>query len=216
MGAETKRLREPAAWGLIGYVAVGLGVTATRVFFGAGTSVSGYRARSYAAQADLLHVMTPFLLVAAVLLATHAGRPIDRARAVTRAALGVLAAQALVGVTAALSALAYHGNAYTPVPSSARVQQTILNVVVLCLFALAAYFFLMTLSVPNPPTVTRGRVPDTVVPPQGVQQPQPHMTAQTAAAPAPAPTPASPPPPTGPPLATTVPPHPNAVPTRRA
>ncbi|MCF2529800.1 hypothetical protein [Yinghuangia soli] len=172
--AETQRLREPAAWALIGFVAVGLAVTATRVLFGAGTLVEGLRARAYSAQADLLHVMTPFLLVVAVLLVTHLGRPPARSRLVTRVALAVLGAQALAGLGAALAALTYKGGAFAPVSEGARVQQTVLNITVLGLFALAAYFFLIVLAVPHPPTVTRGRVAEGAYgPPQPPPQPGP-------------------------------------------
>ncbi|MFE3202675.1 hypothetical protein ACWGR4_17485 [Embleya sp. NPDC055664] len=157
MRQETDRLREPAAWALVGFLALRLAVDALRVLFGVGSGVDGFRARAYGGQSTLLDVLTPVLLAAAVLLVTHAGRPTPRARVITRTALGVLAVQGIVGLTAALGALAYDGGGFAHIPAGARVEQSALNVGVLVLFALCAYFLIVVLGAPSPPTVTRGR-----------------------------------------------------------
>ncbi|GCD95374.1 hypothetical protein [Embleya hyalina] len=157
MRQETDRLREPAAWALVGFLALRLAVDALRVLFGVGSGVDGFRARAYGGQSTLLDALAPVLLAAAVLLVTHAGRPTPRARAITRTALGVLAVQGIVGLTAALGALAYDGGGFAHIPAGARVEQSALNVGVLVLFALCAYFLIVVLGAPSPPTVTRGR-----------------------------------------------------------
>ncbi|MGW1990997.1 hypothetical protein [Embleya sp. NPDC001921] len=157
MRQETDRLREPAAWALVGFVALQLAVDALRVLFGVGSGVHGFRARAYGGQSALLDVLTPVLLAGAVLLATHAGRPTPRARVITRAALGVLALQGAVGLTAALGGLAYDGGGFADIPAGARVEQSAINVGVLVMFALCAWFLLVVLGAPATPTVTRGK-----------------------------------------------------------
>ncbi|MFI1378891.1 hypothetical protein [Embleya sp. NPDC020886] len=157
MGQETDRLREPAAWALVGFLALQLAVDALRVLFGVGSGVHGFRARAYGGQSALLDVLTPVLLAGAVLLVTHAGRPTPRARTITRAALGVLAVQGIAGVTVALGGLAYDGGGFADIPAGARVEQSAVNVGVLVLFALCAYFLIVVLGAPSPPTVTRGK-----------------------------------------------------------
>jgi hypothetical protein len=158
MRQETDRLREPAAWALIGFLALQLIVDALRVFFGVGSGVDGFRARAYGGQSALLDVLTPVLLAVAVLLTTHAGSRTPRARTVTRAALGVLAAQGVAGLVVALGGLAYEGGSgFADIPAAARVEQTAINAGVLVLFALCAYFMIVVLGAPVPPTVTRGK-----------------------------------------------------------
>ncbi|MFF7246514.1 hypothetical protein ACFZBU_21700 [Embleya sp. NPDC008237] len=157
MRQETDRLREPAAWALVGFLALQLAVDALRVVFGVGSGVHGFRARAYGGQSALLDVLTPVLLAGAVLLVTHAGRPTPRARVITRAALGVLAVQGIAGVAVALGGLAYDGGGFADIPAGARVEQSAVNVGVLVLFALCAYFLIVVLGAPSPPTVTRGK-----------------------------------------------------------
>ncbi|MYS79372.1 hypothetical protein [Embleya scabrispora] len=157
MRQETDRLREPAAWALVGFLALQLAVDALRVLFGVGSGVHGFRARAYGGQSALLDVLTPVLLAGAVLLVTHAGRPTPRARVITRAALGVLAVQGIAGVAVALGGLAYDGGGFADIPAGARVEQSAVNVGVLVLFALCAYFLIVVLGAPSPPTVTRGK-----------------------------------------------------------
>ncbi|MGC0420544.1 hypothetical protein [Embleya sp. AB8] len=157
MRQETDRLREPAAWALVGFLALRLTVDALRVLFGVGSGVSDFRARAYGGQSALLDVLTPALLAAAVLLVTHAGRPTPRARMITRVALGVLGVQGIVGLTVALGGLAYDGGGFADIPAGARVEQSAVNVGVLVLFALCAYFLIVVLGAPSPPTVTRGK-----------------------------------------------------------
>ncbi|MYW06332.1 hypothetical protein, partial [Streptomyces sp. SID3343] len=157
MRQETDRLREPAAWALVGFLALQLIVDALRVFLGVGSGVDGFRARAYGGQSALLDVLTPVLLAVAVLLTTHAGSRTPRARTLTRAALGVLAAQAVAGLAVALGGLAYEGGGFADIPAAARVEQTAVNAGVLVLFALCAYFMIVVLGAPVPPTVTRGK-----------------------------------------------------------
>lgn len=157
MRQETDRLREPAAWALVGFVALQLAVDALRVLFGVGSGVHGFRARAYGGQSALLDVLTPVLLAGAVLLATHAGRPTPGARLITRVALGVLAVQGAVGLTAALGGLAYDGGGFADIPAGARVEQSAINVGVLVMFAVCAWFLIVVLGAPVTPTVTRGK-----------------------------------------------------------
>ncbi|WP_406283211.1 hypothetical protein [Embleya sp. NBC_00896] len=157
MRQETDRLREPAAWALVGFLALQLVVDAMRVLLGVGSGVDGFSARAYGGQSALLDVLTPALLAVAVVLVTHAGRPTPRARVVTRSALGVLGAQGIAGLTVALGALAYDGGGFADIPAAARVEQTAVNAGVLVLFALCAYFLIVVLGAPSPPTVTRGK-----------------------------------------------------------
>lgn len=156
MRQETDRLREPAAWALIGFLAVRCGVDALRVLFGVGSGVEGFRARAYGGQGSLLNELTPVLLAVAVVLVTHAGRPTPRARVLTRTAFGVLVVQGLAGLVVALGALAYDGGGFD-IPPAARVEQTAVNAGVLVLFALCAFFLIVVLRAPSPPTVTRGK-----------------------------------------------------------
>jgi len=156
MRQETDRLREPAAWALVGFLAVRCGVDALRVLFGVGSGVDGFRARAYGGQGALLNELTPVLLAVAVVLVTHLGRPTPRAGAVTRTAFGVLAVQGVTGLVVALGALAYGGGGFD-IPAAARVEQTAVNAGVLVLFALCAFFLILVLRAPSPPTVTRGK-----------------------------------------------------------